>query len=289
MILGMKVDKKDIIKVVLLIVASALGALNLNSFVNAGELFPGGLSGLSLLIVRSCREFFGIDLHYSYVHLILSIIPVYIGWKYIGRKFTLLSCIYIVFSSLFTEIIPSFPITEDLLLICVFGGIFSALIGSICLYQDACAGGTDFIAMYFTDRKHQDGWQLMFYVNLVILAVAGILFGWDKALYSIIFQFTATQANKVFFKKYQRETLFVVTNKPKEICDKISELTQHGATILEGKGSFEGDNRQMVFSVVSSDECDRCIREIKELDDKAFINEVHTTAMSGNFYQKKLE
>lgn len=155
--LGINFEKKDIIKVILLIVAAALGALNLNSFVNAGGLFPGGLSGLTLLVVRSFKEFFNIDLHYSYMHLILSVIPIYIGWKFVGRKFTLLSCVYIVFSSLFTEIFPSFPITEDILLICVFGGIFSAFIGSICLWQDACGGGTDFIAMYFSEKKHIDG------------------------------------------------------------------------------------------------------------------------------------
>ena len=289
MILGIKFEKKDIVKAAFLILASALGALNLNSFVNAGGLFPGGLSGLSLLVVRSFKEFLGVELHYSYIHLILSIVPIYIGWKFIGHKFTLLSCIYIVFSSLFTEIIPSFPITEDVLLISVFGGIFSSFIGSMCLWQDACSGGTEFIAMFFTERKHVDGWQLVFYVNLIILAVAGLLFGWDKALYSIIFQYTGTQANKAFFKKYQRETLFVVTNKPNEVCAKIAELTRHGATILEGKGSYGGDNRQMVYSVVSADECELCIREIKNLDEHAFINEVHTHAMSGKFYQKKLE
>lgn len=287
--LGIKFEKKDILKVALLIVAAILGALNLNSFVNAGGLFPGGLSGLTLLIVRTFKEYMNIDLHYSYMHLILSIIPIYIGWKYIGHKFTLFSCIYIVFSSIFTEIIPAFPVTEDILLICVFGGIFSAFIGTICLWQEACAGGTDFIAMYYTEKRRKDGWQIIFYVNLIILAIAGLLFGWDKALYSIIFQYTSKQANKVFFKKYQRETLFIVTNKPTEICDKIRELTNHAATIIEGKGSFEGDSRQMVYSVVSADECERCIREIKALDEKAFINEVHTNAMSGNFYQKKLE
>ena len=287
--LNLTFEKKDILRVVLLVAAAFLGALNLNSFVNAGGLFPGGLSGISLLIVRSFSAFSGIELHYSYVHLILSIVPIIIGWKFIGHKFTLLSCVYIVCVSVFTEIIPAFPITEDVLLICIFGGIISAFVGSICLYQDACGGGTDFIAMFLVEKKKLDGWQVMFYVNLVVLVIAGLLFGWDKALYSIIYQYAATQANKIFFKKYSRETLFVVTNNPQVICDKIRELTHHAATIIDGKGSFEGDARQMVYSVVSTDECDRCVKEIKALDEKAFINVVHTTAMSGKFYQKKLE
>ena len=64
------------------------------------------------------------------------------------------------------------------------------------------------------------------------------MFGWDKALYSIIFQYASTQMIHWLYRKYQQGTLFIVTNRPREICDAISAVSHHGATILEGEGSL---------------------------------------------------
>ena len=151
---------------------------------------------------------------------------------------------------------------------------------------DATSGGTDFIAIYLSEKKGMDSFNIVLGINAVILALAGILFGWDKALYSIIFQYVSTQVLHVMYKKYQQETLFVVTNKPKEVCDVIYKVSNHGATILEGRGSFEHCERDVVYSVVSGAESKKVIRAIKTTDDKAFINAVKTRQLSGRFYQK---
>ena len=118
-----------------------------------------------------------------------------------------------------------------------------------------------------------------------ILAVAGLLFGWDKALYSIIFQFTSTQVLHALYKKYQQETLFIVTNKPQEICDAIYKISHHGATIIEGEGSFEHCERYVVYSIVSGAERKQVVRLVKEVDAQAFVNVVKTEQLAGRFYQ----
>ena len=121
---------------------------------------------------------------------------------------------------------------------------------------------------------------------MVIISVAGILFGWDKALYSIIFQYASTQVLHVLYKKYQHATLFIVTNRPKEVCNAIYQVSHHGATILEGEGSFEHCERNVVYSVVSGAESKKVIKAVREAAENAFIDVVKTQQLSGKFYQK---
>ena len=123
----------------------------------------------------------------------------------------------------------------------------------------------------------------------VILAAAGILFGWDKALYSIIFQYTSTQVLHMLYKKYQQETVFAVTNRAAEVYDAIAGTTHHGATIIEGQGAYEDRERKIVYSVVSSAESKKVIRAIKEADPHAFVNLMKTEQVAGKFYQKPNE
>ena len=126
-------------------------------------------------------------------------------------------------------------------------------------------------------------------INVVIIGIAGVLFGWDKALYSIIYQYASTQVLHTLYQKYQKKTLFIVTNRPKEICEVIKEMSHHGATILEGEGSYEGCTRDVVYSVISSAECKQVTRAVREVDPKAFINAMRTEELTGRFYQKPTE
>ena len=98
-----------------------------------------------------------------------------------------------VLSSVMTDLIPKIAITYDVLLICIFGGIINGAAVSICLFVGASAGGTDFISIYFSEKRGIDTWNFIFMANICILITAGVLFGFDRALYSIIFQFCTTQ------------------------------------------------------------------------------------------------
>jgi uncharacterized membrane-anchored protein YitT (DUF2179 family) len=126
-------------------------------------------------------------------------------------------------------------------------------------------------------------------INVVILGSAGLLFGWDKALYSIIFQYASTQVLHTLYTRYQKETLFIVTNKPEEICVIISDLTSHGATLIEGEGSYEHCERNVVYSVVSREEYKKVVRAIKKVDPEAFVNTLRTEEISGQFYKRPEE
>ena len=271
------------------VLAATIMALNIKTFVRAGGLFPGGFTGLTLLLQNIFQTFMGIAVPYTLINVLLNSIPVFIGLKFIGKKFTISSVCVIVLSGLLTDIIPSQPITYDTLLISIFGGMINGLVISICLMMNATTGGTDFIAIYLSEKKEIDSWNVVLGINVVILAVAGVLFGWDKALYSIIFQYTSTQVVHILYRKYQHETLFIVTNKATEVYEVISKMSNHGATIMEGEGSYEHQERKIVYSVVSSAQSKSIIREVKKADPHAFVNAIKTEQIAGRFYQKPNE
>lgn len=283
--------KKSVMQPIITIIAvtfsAFLMALDTKTFVNTGGLYPGGVTGLTILIQRSVEMLIHVTLPFSLVNILLNAVPVYIGFRYIGKRFTLYSCLMIVLNSLFTDLIPPYIITEDVLLISIFGGIIHGLTISICLNANATSGGTDFISIFLSERRGIDSFNIILGFNAVILCIAGLIFGWDKALYSIIFQYASTAVLHVLYKKYQQSTLFIVTTKPAKVCEAIYNVSMHGATILEGEGSYEQCERNVVYSVVSAAQTKKVIRAVRGADPDVFINEVKTQKLSGRFYQPK--
>ncbi|MDO5539233.1 MAG: YitT family protein [Eubacteriales bacterium] len=286
----MKFDlKEDGKRILAVCVAAVIMALNIKSFVRTGGLYPGGATGLALLIQRGAEMAYHVELPYTLINLMLNAIPVFIGFRFIGKKFTLYSCLMIILTSVLTDVIPGTVITYDTLLISVFGGIINGFVISLCLAMNATTGGTDFIAIFLSERKGIDSWNIVLGFNVIILAAAGLLFGWDKALYSIIFQFTSTQVLHMCYKKYQQQTLFIVTNHAEDVYEAITRISHHGATIMNGEGPYEKKERKFVYSVVSSAESKKVIREIKKVDPSSFVNVMKTEMVEGRFYYKQNE
>lgn len=273
-------------RLLLIVLASVIMAANIQSFVDAGGLFPGGFNGLTLLIKRSAQRFAGIALPFTLINLLLNAIPAVISFKLIGRRFTLYSCLVILLSSVLTDLIPSVPITHDVLLVCIFGGIFNGLAISLCLIAGATSGGTDFISVALSERLGVDAWNYIFMGNCAMLAVAGLLFGWDAALYSIIFQFASTQIVHRLDMRFKRTTLFIISNRAVEVYERIKDTTHHGATLFRGTGLYNGEERDMIYSVIAGDQVKQITRAVREIDPKAFINILKTDHVAGNFYRK---
>lgn len=278
---------KHILTAIAVTAAAFIMAVNKNTFIDTAGLYPGGVSGLTILIQRLMTNIFHFTPPFSLINLILNVFPVYIGFRYIGKNVTLYSCLMVFFNSVFTDLLPSYIITEDILLISIFGGIIQGAAIALCLNAGATSGGTDFISVFLSDRRGVDSFSIVLMFNAVILCIAGILFGWDKALYSIILQYTSTAVIRVLYKKFQQSTLFIVTTKPVAICNAIYNTVKHGATIIEGKGSYEHSEKNVVYSVVSAAESKKVIRIIRQADPDAFINEMKTQKLSGRFYQSR--
>nr|WP_296437746.1 YitT family protein [uncultured Acetatifactor sp.] len=273
-------------RTIMILLAAVLMAVNLKTFVRTGGLIPGGFTGLTRLIQEISDLVWGIEPPFTLINLTLNAIPIVVSFKFIGKKFTLYSCLMIVVSGLITDIIPSYAVTTDMLLVSVFGGLFNALAMIICLMAGATAGGTDFIAIFLSEKMDIDSWNYIFAGNVVILGIAGALFGWDKALYSIIFQFTSTQVLHALHRRYQKQTLLIVTKKPDEVYEVIKQMTNHDATLIKGEGCYMKQECDILYSVVGRDEVRKVLNRVRETDPAAFVNMIRTESLSGRFYQR---
>ncbi|MCI9158996.1 MAG: YitT family protein [Lawsonibacter sp.] len=279
--------KEVLTRVLTIALSSLIVAVNLKSFVAAGDLFPGGFTGITRLIQRCALEFGGVELPFGPINLALNAVPAFISFKLVGKRFTLYSCLTILFTSIFTDLVPAMTITEDKLLICIFGGMINGFAGCLCLWVRVTSGGTDFIAIALSERKNVDAWNYILCGNVVLLAIAGCLFGWEKALYSILFQYATTQVIKALDPDGRRATLLIVTGRETAggVCAQIQE-TNHTATLIEGVGLYNGDPCVMIYSVVNDGEVRSLARKIRMSDPKAFVNVLRTQRVVGKFYRR---
>ena len=280
---------KTIKRVSILFLASVLMAVNINTFVHTGGLFPGGATGLTVLAQKTALRYWGLHLPYTFINILLNAIPVYIGFRFIGKKFTGYSLLMIMMTNLLTDILPTYVITYDTLLISIFGGLVNGTVISLCLMEHATTGGTDFIGIYLAKKRGTDSWNVTLGINAVILLTAGYLFGWDKALYSIIFQYVSTQVLHFMYRNYQQETLLIVTEKPEEVAKAIHVITQHGATMMHGEGAFEHKDRPIVYSVIARSDHQKVMEAVREIDEAAFVNAIRTERLQGRFNLQNYE
>ncbi len=277
---------RDVKRFVLVLMGGLLLAVNISTFVHSANLFPGGFAGVALLL----QEVFAIYLHvhvpYSVLVYAFNLVPVIIGFRCIGHKFTVFSVVMIVVSGFMTDLLPDYNLTDDMLLCSVFGGILNALAVTLCLLADSSSGGTDFIAIFVSERTGKSAWNAIFLFNCTVLLVAGVLFGWDKALYSIIFQFTSTQAINFCYKKYAKTPLLIITDNAEAIYEVIKRITNHTATVFEGRGEYSGKIHEMLYTVVSSSESGKLEKEIRSVDPNAFINVLQSKEIIGRFFRR---
>lgn len=278
--------KKDARRVALVTLGSALFALNINTFVHTAGLFPGGFSGLTLLLQEIFRRFLGIEIPYTAINLLLNAFPVYISFRFIGKKFTLLSCLSIVLTSVLTDLLPGMSITSEPILVCIFGGILNGCAILLCLLAGGTSGGTDFISIYLSEQHGKDSFNIILMGNVTMLTIAGVLFGWERALYSILFQYASTQLLHMLYKRYQQQTLLIITEQPEEVYRVIKDITHHGATLFKGTGLYEHQERTMIYSVVAADEVKRVVASVRAVDGHAFINSIKTNSLTGRFYRR---
>lgn len=277
---------RDVQRILVCIAAGTVMAVNLRTFVHTGGLLPGGIAGLTVLVQGIFQRFFGMDVPYGRLYLALNAFPILLAVRKIGKKFTAYSCITIGVVTILTEILPTTTITYDTLLISIFGGIINGAAISMALLAGATTGGTDFVAIYLSERYSMDGFNCVLGFNAVILCCAGLLFGWDKALYSIIFQFTSTQVIHVLNNRYKKNTLFIVTDKPDEVVRCLNSDVRHGVTEMHVFGTYRRQERTMIYSVISTPELKMVLKDLKEVDPAAFINVIKTDQVSGRFYIK---
>lgn len=273
MVLKKKAVLLNIKKYSLIFIGSILAAVGLEIFLVPNNIIDGGIVGISILLSHVT----GISL--SLFIVILNLPFLYLGYQQIGKSF----CISTVFAVLslaywvyFFHPIPE--LTNDLFLVAVFGGVMVGMgVGMIIRYGGSL-DGTEIVAIILDRRTGFSVGEIVMFLNLFILGSAGLVFSWDKAMYSLVAYFIAFKVIDITIEGLdESKGVVIVSDNAEEIAETLLARLGRGVTILHGQGGFSQEPKKVLYSVVTRLEISKLKTIIKEKDPNAFftVQDVH--------------
>lgn len=280
-------SRRNLITMVAVLLSAFVMAFANNVFLQKADLLPGGFMGLAALLERTGNI---LDLNLSRaLWLTLINIPVALFCvRAISRRFVFFSLANVFLTAVFLKVLPVFPVLEDIILNVVFGGVLYGFGIVIALRGGASSGGTDFIALYVANKSGKELWSAVFVLNVIQLTIFGILFGFDKAGYSILFQFLCTRTISTFHNRYKRITLQIFTKKPDEVVESYLDEFEHGITVLNGTGGFTGEPTALCVAIVSSYQLHEASDAVRAADPDAIINVMKSENFVGKYVNPKI-
>ncbi|QTU83013.1 YitT family protein [Carnobacteriaceae bacterium zg-C25] len=273
---------KLLISIGAVVAASFLQTFVLQAVLNPAHLLPGGFLGLGVLV----ENVTGGAVPFSVVSWGLNFIVAGFCYKGISKRFTLLTLFQVTLSTFFLSVFNFEPIIDDVMLAVLVGGVLTGMYIVIALQGNASTGGTDFIALYVSNKKGRAIWQYVFIFNTCLLILFGFQKGFELAGYSIVFQFVTTKTIENFHNRYDQLTLQITTNYPEKVMNYYFDKHHHGMTCLEAVGGYTHRRTYILQTIVSAYEVKEITQGIIETDPAAIINVMRTKQFIGNFYRQ---
>lgn len=274
---------------ILAVTASALlQTFVIQSFLRPAQLLSGGFTGIAILI-DDIASLYGRSFSTSLGILVLNIPVAVLCSRSISMRFTFYSMIQVFLASLFLKLFHFQALFDDLMLNVLFGGFLYGIAIAMALRGNASTGGTDFIALYVSNKTGRSIWEYVFAGNVLILCVFGYMFGWLYAGYSILFQFVSTKTISAFHHRYERVTLQITTTKAEEVIRAYVSKCRHGISCVEAIGGYSRQKMYLLHTVVSSYEAADIIRLMRAVDPHIIINIIKTENFVGGFYQAPMD
>lgn len=270
-------------KFIVVLVGALLNAVAMNFFLIPADVYASGFTGIAQLVSRIATEYTPLTISTGILLLILNIPVAILGWKMIGKSFTLYSFISVLLMSFFLEILPIKHVSEDIFLNAVFGGVIAAVGVGITLKWGASTGGLDIIAMVLSRMKDKPVGTYFFLMNAIIIITAGYLFGWEKALYTLVTLYASTRVIDTIHTRHEKLTAMIITKKAEELKKEIQLKLVRGITVVPAKGAFTNETKEMLIIVITRYELFDLERIIKDIDPNAFTNIVQTAGVFGFF------
>lgn len=272
-------------KYLVLIVGSLIYSAGLEIFLVPNNIIDGGVVGISIMASYLTGIPFGVYM------VVLNLPFLYLGYKQIGKTFAISTIISIIALSVFSEFLEPVPrITEDYFLAAIFGGIIAGAGVGLVIRQGGSLDGTEITAIILDRKTSFSVGEVVMFFNLFILGAAGFVFGWDKAMYSLVAYFIISKMIDVVLKGLDESyAVMIVSDEYEEIADALMHRLGRGVTYLHGQGAYTGDDKQVLYCVVTRLEVVKLKEIALEKDETAFvtINPVHDI-VGGRFKKKSI-
>lgn len=268
----------------LIVLASSLtAAIGLNFFLIPAQVLSSGLSGIAQIINQLLQSYWQIEINVGILILILNLPIFLIGFLKLGKEATIWSFLTVITGSTIIAWLPQGQFTQDVLMSALVGGIFFGISGGITLRAGFTTGGLDILLLILSKMTGKAVGNLMFVLNALIVLVAGYLFDWERALYTILSIFVMSQVVNSIHNNQQKVTIFIITNHGEIMVNNLRENTLRGVTHWTARGGFTGEEREMIMMVANRYEIIAIQQLVQKIDTGAFIDIVETQKTFGKY------
>jgi uncharacterized membrane-anchored protein YitT (DUF2179 family) len=276
------------IRGILFVILGVLSAgFGLKGFLMPNDFIDGGVTGISLLInVKT-------DIPLAPSIIILNIPFILLGWKQISKLFSITSIIAITCLALAVALIPYPVVTQDKLLVAVFGGFFLGLGIGLTIRGGGVIDGTEILAISLSRTSSLTVGDFILIFNVIIFSVAAWLLSVEVALYAILTYLAASKTVDFILEGVEEFTgVTIISDKNEAIGQFIKEQMGRGLTIYTGKKGFgkrgESDAaHDILYTVVTRLEISRLTNEIEKIDPTAFVVMHSIRDSKGGMVKKK--
>jgi uncharacterized membrane-anchored protein YitT (DUF2179 family) len=262
---------------------AVLVSIGLEIFLVPNRIIDGGIVGISIILSHLTGWALGLFL------FVLNLPFLIIGYNQIGKTFAISTLFGVTIMSIGTQLLHPVPgLTEDPLLAAVFGGIILGIGVGMVIRYGGSLDGTEIVAILFTKRTPFSVGEIVMFINVFILASAGFVFSWDRAMYSLIAYYIAFKMIDLTIEGFQEsKSVWIISENAKVIGDAIVARLGRGVTYLSGEGGYTGDEKKVIFCVITRLEEAKLKLIVEEIDPSAFLAVGNIHDVQGGRFKKK--
>ena len=279
-----KLSKKEIVgRIFIVTIGALIMAISLEVFLIPNNILDGGITGIAIIISHLTGLKVGILL------FVLNLPFIFVGYKQIGKTFALTTLYGIVIlssSSLFLH--NHYHVTHDLLLATVFGGITLGIGVGLVIRFGGSLDGTEIISILINNKLPLSVGEIILFFNFFIFTTAGFVFSWERAMYSILTYFIASKFIDIIVSGLnESKSAWIISDNPEKIADAILARLGRSVTVLNGLNPYSGEDKQVVFCVITRLEEKKLKSILNELDANAFLAVGSISEAQGGRFKKK--
>lgn len=259
---------KDFVLIALGIMSAGLG---IKGFILPNGFIDGGCTGISMLIRLES------EIPLPVILVIINIPFILLGLKTLGKKFFIRALLAIIGLAICVALMPPIHVTNDKLLVAVFGGFFLGLGIGLAVRGGAVLDGTEVMAIYFSRKSSLTIGDVILVFNILIFSIAAYLLGIEVALYSILIYLSASKTVDFVIEGIEEYTgVTIISVHHEEIVDMIMNKLGRGLTVYKGekgfgKGGIRRNDLNIIFTVITRLEISSLQSEIEKIDPNAFV------------------
>lgn len=270
-------------RMLFLTIGALLMSVGLEIFLVPNDIIDGGITGISIIAAHLTGVPLGAFL------FVLNIPFLIIGYKQIGKTFTLSTLYGVTVMSIGTYYLhPVHPLTPNLFLAAIFGGLILGAGVGIVIRFGGSLDGTEIAAILLVKRLPFSVGEVVMFFNFFILTSAGFVFGWDSAMYSLIAYFIAYKMIDITIEGFdESKSVWIISEEWHEIGQAIMSRLGRGVTYLNGEGGFTGGSKKVIFVVINRLEEAKLKSIVEELDPASFLAVGNIHDVKGGRFKKR--